>query len=114
MPAAAHGQVCGSQSGGAEGFTLDTMEALDPGRRGRGLCSLVDDGALQHLVHHVLFVHIVIHEGVVGKLVPALDVLHEVGAAVVGVSQGIEAQIGQTTDLVSMLWDNLQCSTSPS
>lgn len=28
--------------------------------RAGSLCSLVDDGALQHLVHHVLFIHIVV------------------------------------------------------
>ena len=30
-----------------------------------------------------------------------------------GSPQGIEVHIGQTTDLVSVLWENLQCSTSP-
>lgn len=50
--------------------------------------SLVDDGALQHLGHHVLLIHVVVHESVIRKLVPALDVLDEVGAAVVGVPPG--------------------------
>lgn len=49
-------------------------------------CSLVEDRALQHLVHHVLFIDVVVHKSVVRKLVPALDVLDEVGATVVGVS----------------------------
>lgn len=53
-----------------------------------GTGSLVDDRALQHLIHHVLFIHIVVHKSVIRKLVPALDVLNEVGAAVVGVPPG--------------------------
>lgn len=64
-----------------------TMEALEQ-ETASGDCSLIDDGTLQHLIHHVLFVNIVIHESVVRKLVPALDVLYEVGAAVVGVPPG--------------------------
>lgn len=63
------------------------MEALECEPDGRD-CSLIEDGALQHLVYHVLFVNIVVHKGVIRELVPALDVLYEVGAAVVGVSPG--------------------------
>lgn len=63
------------------------MEGLEHETDSRD-CSLIDDGALQHLIHHVLFINIVIHKSIIRKLVPALDVLYEVGAAVVGVSPG--------------------------
>lgn len=36
-----------------------TMEALEQ-ETDSGDCSLIDDGTLQHLIHHVLFVNIVI------------------------------------------------------
>lgn len=48
-----------------------THDESSGARAGRRDCSLVDDGALQHLVHHVLFINIIILRAEHRRLAPA-------------------------------------------